>query len=321
MTIKGKDVYFYVVGDGGDLMPICCARTASLTTNADIGETSTVGTGKWKTFKGLKVSYTISAGGLISFDMNYSIAKLRERQINFEEINFVFFGTDPTGAMERYSGAFIVTSIGTPTSYNGNWEYSVEGQGTGELTIDTSGETPFSLFSRFGIEDNLGLQDRSIDMQGFAVAVNNSSSFEIQSGVPVGDFQFADWFQANTSFQWTIATFISPGTLLQDGISASLNGSDNFIRIFSADSGSNELKLEPARTALRTNIGGTEEYYIDFPQAVSGYIALSINGNFADAAGNIIIGTAQYADNAAALAAGKPVGYIYRTGDLLKIVH
>jgi hypothetical protein len=32
-------------------------------------------------------------------------------------------------------------------------------------------------------------------------------------------------------------------------------------------------------------------------------------------------GTEVYADNNAALAAGKPLGYIYRTGDLLKIVH
>ena len=136
MIVRGKDVYFFIDAGAGDQMPICCARTASLTTNADLGETSTLGTGKWKTYKGLKMSFTISAGGLVSFDMNYSIARLRERQINFEEIGFAFYGNDAGGKMEKYSGNFIVTSVSTPTSYNGNWEYSVEGQGTGGLTIE-----------------------------------------------------------------------------------------------------------------------------------------------------------------------------------------
>jgi predicted secreted protein len=141
MIIHGKDVIFQVDAGGGDQMPICCARTASLTTNADLGETSTVGTGKWKTFKGLKMSFTISAGGLISFDMNYSIAALRQRQINFEAIGFVFFGLDSDTNMEKYSGSFIITSIDTPTSYNGNWEYSLQGQGTGELLAESLFDT------------------------------------------------------------------------------------------------------------------------------------------------------------------------------------
>ena len=35
----------------------------------------------------------------------------------------------------------------------------------------------------------------------------------------------------------------------------------------------------------------------------------------------ILTGTSEYADNAAALAAGRPIGTVYRTGDALKIVH
>jgi predicted secreted protein len=145
MIISGKDVVFYVVGDGGDLMPVCCARTASLTTITDIGETSTLGTGIWKTFKGLKNSFTVSAGGLISFDMNYSILSLRQRQVNSEEINFSFFGLDKATNMEKYSGAFIITSVDTPTSYNGSWEYSLQGQGTGELVIEMLKDTHFVI--------------------------------------------------------------------------------------------------------------------------------------------------------------------------------
>jgi predicted secreted protein len=141
MIVKGKDVYFLIQNATGDLVPICCARTAALTTIADIAETSTVSTGTWKTFKGMRNSFTLSAGGLVSFDMNYSIAVLRQQQILFAPIQFSFFGIDADGNLERYTGSFLVTSINTPTSFNGNFEYSVEGQGTGALTIEIINDT------------------------------------------------------------------------------------------------------------------------------------------------------------------------------------
>jgi predicted secreted protein len=134
MIVKGRDVLF-TVNDGGTMKPICCARTASITTSADIGETSTLATGKWKTFKGLKMSYNLSAAGLVSFDMNYSIAVLRQQQVLLLPLNFDFFGTDDLGNYERYTGSFIITTINTPSTYNANFEYSMDGQGTGVLNI------------------------------------------------------------------------------------------------------------------------------------------------------------------------------------------
>jgi predicted secreted protein len=135
MTVKGKDVIFNVVANSESL-PIACARTASLTTTTDLGETSTLDTGTWKTFKGLRMSFTISCGGLVSFDMNHSLAMLREVQSTFASVDFEFFGSDASSKQEKYSGSFIITSISTPTSYNGSFEYSLEGQGTGPLTIE-----------------------------------------------------------------------------------------------------------------------------------------------------------------------------------------
>ena len=38
-------------------------------------------------------------------------------------------------------------------------------------------------------------------------------------------------------------------------------------------------------------------------------------------AANVQVGVAVYADNAAAIAGGVEIGGVYRTGDLLKIVH
>ncbi len=135
MTVRGKEVVFYV-DDSGTMKLVACARSASLTTTADIGETSTLGSGKWKTFKGLKLSFTLSAAGLVSFDMNYSLAVLRQKQALFSALDFWFFAADADGNQEKYSGKFIITNIGTPTTYNANHEYSLDGQGTGELTIE-----------------------------------------------------------------------------------------------------------------------------------------------------------------------------------------
>ena len=129
MIVKGKDVLFTLDGQ-----PIACARTASLTTSLDIGETSTLSTGAWKTFKGLKMSFTLSAAGLVSFDTNLSIALLRQVQAETNSVDFEFFGNDGT-IEEKYSGELIITNISTSSTYNATFEYNLDGQGTGELTI------------------------------------------------------------------------------------------------------------------------------------------------------------------------------------------
>jgi len=135
MIVRGSDAVFNVDAGSGNFMPVCCARNISIVTSADLGETSTLGTGKWKTYKSLKMSFSISAGGLVSFDMNYSIAALRQRQINGDSIAFQFLAHDANGLQEQYTGNFIITSISMPASYNTSVEYSLEGQGTGALTV------------------------------------------------------------------------------------------------------------------------------------------------------------------------------------------
>jgi len=133
VIVKGKDVLF-TINDGGTQKPIACARTASITTSADVGETTTLSTGKWKTFKGLKLSFTLSAAGLVSFDMNYSLAVLRQKQALLLPLTFEFFGAAGADS-EKYSGSLLITNISTSSTYNANFEYNLDGQGTGELTI------------------------------------------------------------------------------------------------------------------------------------------------------------------------------------------
>ncbi len=134
MTVKGKDCVFFI-DDAGTLKPVCCARTATLSTTADIGETSTLSSGKWKTFKGLKLSFTLSAGGLVSFDMNIALAVLRNKLISLLPLSFRFAGVDANHNEEIYSGSILITNIDSPFTYNANYEYTMTAQGTGELAV------------------------------------------------------------------------------------------------------------------------------------------------------------------------------------------
>jgi len=130
--INGNNVILTVNGE-----LICCARSVALSTAADIGDTSTMLTGKWKTYKGLKLSFALNCSGLCSADMNMSIAALRRLQIALQPLDFIFSATDINNNNETYSGQGIVTAVDTPASYNSAWEYTMLATGTGELTIQT----------------------------------------------------------------------------------------------------------------------------------------------------------------------------------------
>lgn len=132
--IKGSNVILYFKRNN-IWEPLACGRNITLTTNAETGETSTKGSGKWRTYRGIKLTWGISCDGLCSLDMNMSVGQLREVQFNLTAILISFTATDDNGLIESYQGYVIVTTIDTPASHNGLYEYSMTGQGSGELAI------------------------------------------------------------------------------------------------------------------------------------------------------------------------------------------
>lgn len=132
--IKGSNVILYFKRNN-IWEPLACGRTVTLTTNAETGETSTRGSGKWRTYRGTKLTWGISCDGLCSLDMNMSVGQLRQVQFDLTAILISFTATDDNGLIESFQGYVLVTSIDTPGSYNGLYEYSMAGQGSGELSI------------------------------------------------------------------------------------------------------------------------------------------------------------------------------------------
>src|SRR6185503_9372960 len=114
----------------------------------------------------------------------------------FNDLQLYFGGTDTSGAKGLYVDYIRLQSgipnIPQPTYADSAGTYKIDSthyvtktwiKGISKIVGDTittgSGGAP----TRFGIEDNLGLQDRSIDMQGFNFEYTNSNNILLKDGV------------------------------------------------------------------------------------------------------------------------------------------
>lgn len=139
--INGKDVILYFTYNGLDQV-ICCAQSCTLNTNANIGETSTLNSGKWKTFIGVNLEWDGVCEGLCSLDANISISQIRQVQFSLQPIAIKFVSTDMNGLTEIFSSTCIITKVtnggtaGTPS------DYSVEIKGIGDIGSEVSVTVP-----------------------------------------------------------------------------------------------------------------------------------------------------------------------------------
>jgi hypothetical protein len=120
---------------------------------------------------------------------------------------------------------------------------------------------------RFGIEDNLGIQDRSVDMQHFGFELYGANHTDMVSEDGAGNFAFQS-------------------TSLENGDVVSLLHTDG------AGVGGAALELRPNQLKyVLSPIGDTETVEIFPKPLIDGvyYIPLSVNGNFADSNGVITI--------------------------------
>jgi predicted secreted protein len=131
--IAGKDVLLFIAISASPevLQGIGCSRTCTLTTNTVTAGVSTLGSGIYSEFKALSINWTVSVDGLATFGENMDMATLREYQFALQPVVIVF--TDSTAA--QYRGYGIITSAVNTGNYNDVETYSVQIQGTGELTF------------------------------------------------------------------------------------------------------------------------------------------------------------------------------------------
>lgn len=144
--VKGRNVILYV-NDGSEYRPVCCAREASLDTETSTDETSTDDTGIWRTYRGMRMGWTVTGSGIVSLDTNMTIAELRGFQFSFTPLYISFEATDANGLSEVYQGFVIIQNVGTSATHNGLFTYNFTAQGTGELLIT---DTPVDPNEREG---------------------------------------------------------------------------------------------------------------------------------------------------------------------------
>ncbi len=132
--ILGKNVTLSIVYQGSPqvIEPIGCARTATLTTTANIAGKSTVGSGIWQEFTGLSMGWTVSVDGFTTVDENMDLATLRGLQFALTPIVISF--TEVVNSLTiYYSGLALLTSVSNSGNYADAETYTVQMQGTGKL--------------------------------------------------------------------------------------------------------------------------------------------------------------------------------------------
>ena len=131
--IPGNTVFLYLAISASPevLQIIGCSRTCTLTTNAVTAGVSTVGSGIYSEFKALSINWTMNVDGLATEGENMDLATLRGYQFALQPILAVF----AEGTSQESRGYGIITSVANTGSYNDVETYSMQLQGTGELTF------------------------------------------------------------------------------------------------------------------------------------------------------------------------------------------
>lgn len=133
-VIKGENAILYWKVDGF-YRPIACMESCNVTTNTELSETSTVQTGIYRTYRGNRNTWTVSAQGLCSFDTNHPHVKLRLLQQSMTAVPISFTATDDNDITETFSGNVLITTLPTDSAAGDFYTYSIEAVGTGEYII------------------------------------------------------------------------------------------------------------------------------------------------------------------------------------------
>src|SRR5689334_16560621 len=109
-VIRGRDVILYFTYNGVDQV-VACFQSCTINTISNYAETSTVNSGRWRTFRPMNLEWDGTCEGLCSLDSNLSIGQMRTFQFSLSTINIKFISTDPNGLIELYEGRAILTTI------------------------------------------------------------------------------------------------------------------------------------------------------------------------------------------------------------------
>lgn len=139
---------------GSDWVLYACATSATLNVITDMIETSVSGNGRFKSFLPTANSFTGTLEGVTSFetDGKLSLQDLRERQLSQELLMMKYQRSDLAGNLYTDQASFYITSSSDVGSFNDMNNFTVEMQGTGILSLNSSEPVtpvPFTFYYGF----------------------------------------------------------------------------------------------------------------------------------------------------------------------------
>jgi predicted secreted protein len=150
--VKGENVLLFIY-DGGLWKPMSCGKACSITTNAEDIETSILGSGNWRTYEYVALSWTAQLEGLVVLqEVNtMCLPDLRVFQFSRQKVLLRYQRTDDSGNVYTDEGLAIITSITDNGDLEGAATFSMTLKGTGPITMiyDPTPINPNAKVKRF----------------------------------------------------------------------------------------------------------------------------------------------------------------------------
>ena len=128
MLIQGTDLNLFISGDTG-YTAMGSAKSCTLEVSAGVIETSSKDSGKWSEKIAGRLSYTVSADGMLA-DNGNNYDTIFTKMLAKEPIA-IAFSTD--AATKGYIGTAIITKVSQTGELDNVATYSISLEGTGEL--------------------------------------------------------------------------------------------------------------------------------------------------------------------------------------------
>lgn len=213
--VRGENVLLFIY-DGGLWKPMSCGKSCTITTNAEDIETSLTGSGNWRTFEYVALSWSAQLDGLILLqEVNtLCLPDLRVFQSSREKVLLRYQRTDDSGNVYTDEGLAIITSITNNGELDGPATFSMSLKGTGPITmiftptpINPNAKVKRYEYTATGGEDSFAdvlLQNKDI----LDVVVDGvGRSRLITTGTPVGQ---------EALYDSTAGSITLPGTMEPD---------------------------------------------------------------------------------------------------------
>ena len=135
-VISGQDVIIDIYKVDG-YYPFVCAEDVSIEIDMDIKSVKTIGSGKWREYRGQTLGWTITSKGLLPYDddVNVTIFDMVDRQLNMLHVPVrIVFRDNESNVVKAVYGEGLVktTSLNGPNDFAGG-TFTMLGSGPLEI--------------------------------------------------------------------------------------------------------------------------------------------------------------------------------------------